>query len=311
MRAGRQKNELELRLTRVLGRLVEHLELLAGAARDTWKIRNDLRERPKGASTHGILDDMENFLVEADRELHSLRDTELRILAYSHSQCESLIDQSGHMVTALAHIRAAHDDNHGALPALQEVTHDMNRLQDRLKLLERKLNELQSGTRNRVDLVFKDELTGAYAAEGFAARLAELHARWHRAGSPLALVAMHIDVKDEARVSPLARDDLMRRCAREIEDRVRVSDVLARTGPSEFVLLLPDTSVDGANAFTSRMLIALEAVAFEKVDPPLSAVVWAGVTTAQEGDEVDTLLERGRQALADALGRPTGGQVVR
>jgi len=310
MRAVRQKNELESRLTRVLGRLVEHLELLAGAARDTWKLRSDLKERPKGATAHGILDDLENFLVEADRELHSLRDTELRILAYSHSQCESLIDQSGHMVKTLAHLGTSQSDAEAMFPTLQEVAHDMNRLQDRLKLLERKLNELQSGTRNRVDLVFKDELTGAYAAEGFAARLAELHARWHRAGSPLALVAMHIGVKDELRVSPLARDDLMRRCAREIEARVRISDVLAKMGPAEFVLLLPDTSVDGANAFTSRMLIALEAVAFEQLDPLLNAVVWAGVTTAQEGDGPDTLLERGRQALAQARDNPTGAQVV-
>ena len=326
-------NQLDARLYRLIDRLLRHLDLLAGEQRDTWWFRDQLAARAGTAQAETVLDRLEEFLIDADAHLADSRDSELRALAYTQIQCEELIDQSGWLLREVAAVRdllveqvcaeapeLEDEENEGTTASdpnelspdarLDTVARDLHRVEDRLRLIERKVNELRSGVRNRIDIGFKDAVTGVYKEEGFAVRAAELFARWQRARSPLAVVVVQLSGRDRSDFSPLSLDELMRACARELESRIRVSDLLARTSETEFVLLLPDTNIDGASSFTSRTVVALEMDGFEQYGIKLSIAVAAGLTVAKEGDTVEAFVERSRSACASAIAQRHSMQVV-
>ena len=293
----------------MLDRLLRHLDILAGEARDTWWLRSQLNEIHDANHAKSMLDQLEQFLVEADRELAKGRDAELRALAYTRNQCEELIDQavfaSSRLTDIIAQLTSDTDQSTFLFDATAErlrlFQRDLDRAEDRLRVLERKLNELHSGLRSRVDLVFKDVITGVYKAEGLALRCSELHARWQRARSPLAVIVLAINATQPTKLSPLSQDELMRQSALLIESRIRISDVLARTGDHEFVLLLPDTDAGGAQAFCSRMVIALETAGFTQYGETFALAVAAGLTAVKEGDDSQSFIARARGACEEAI----------
>jgi diguanylate cyclase (GGDEF)-like protein len=295
----------------MLDRLLRHLDILAGEARDTWWLRSQLNEIHDANHAQSILDQLEQFLVAADRELAKGRDAELRALAYTRNQCEELIEHavfaSSRLTDIIAQLASDTDQSTSMLDATAErlrlFQRDLDRAEDRLRVLERKLNELHSGLRSRVDLVFKDVITGVYKAEGLAVRCSELHARWQRARSPLAVIVLAINATGPTRLSPLSQDELMRQSALAIESRIRISDVLARTGDHEFVLLLPDTDAGGAQAFCSRMVVALETAGFTQYGENLVLAVAAGLTAVKEGDDSQSFITRARGACEEAIQR--------
>jgi len=263
-------------------RLLGHIEVITGEARDTRVFREQLREAPSIHHAEAILDQLEEMLLAVDKEVAQARERDSRVLSFVQHQCEDIGDGVQHTVNLVSKAESAVGDiatglergerSPGLLAArlaqetegLSRGRRELDRAADRVKIVERKVNELHSGIRNRADLALKDPLTGAYSAEGFAVRGAELFARWQRAGSPLAAVSFSLRGKEPGSLTPLLRAELMRRCAIELDDRVRISDLVGYPQPEEFLLLLPDTNAEGAAAFTARAVIALESTGFNQ-----------------------------------------------
>lgn len=93
-----------------------------------------------------------------------------------------------------------------------------------------------------------DALTGLWNRRRFEQSLFEIHEESVRYGQPYSLIMIDIDhfklVND--RYGHDAGDIALRLVAEEMVRRVRQVDRLARWGGEEFVLLLPQTSLDGA-----------------------------------------------------------------
>jgi diguanylate cyclase (GGDEF)-like protein len=95
----------------------------------------------------------------------------------------------------------------------------------------------------------------------------------------------------------LQGDQVLQRVARLIDDNIRDTDVVARFGGEEFVVVMPHTPLDGACVFSERLR--------GKIEVELNLTVSGGVALALESDSVATLVSRADTALyaAKAAGR--------
>ena len=166
------------------------------------------------------------------------------------------------------------------------------------KRLEEKLREL----------AMQDELTGLYNRRHFLELAESEIGRIRRTGAPLS-VAM-LDIDHFKRVNDFfghaAGDNVLKELSRAMRETLRGSDVPARYGGEEFVVLLIDTTLEGAVAVTERLR---ERVGRNEVELGQGRVarvtVSAGVAELAQGERLEALLERADIALyrAKAEGR--------
>jgi len=105
-------------------------------------------------------------------------------------------------------------------------------------------------------LAVTDSLTHAYNRHKFNEELWRETNRFRRSGAPLSVVIMDLDdfksIND--RFGHLQGDRVLVQVARAIRKEIRVTDVFARWGGEEFVLLLPATATPQAGELTMRLL---------------------------------------------------------
>jgi diguanylate cyclase (GGDEF)-like protein len=133
-----------------------------------------------------------------------------------------------------------------------------------------------------------DALTGLLNRSGFLAAALRERAIANRTGAPLALAVIDLDdfkqIND--REGHAAGDQLLETLARRWRERIRPSDVLARHGGDEFVLLLPATTAAGAQAALERLR--------DGADP----VSWSvGISEWLPGEALDAPLARADRHL--------------
>jgi len=148
-----------------------------------------------------------------------------------------------------------------------------------------------------------DALTGLLNRRGFETQMAFAVALARRSSRPLSLIT--VDVDHFKRVNDTygheAGDEVLRTLARTLESRLRGSDVVARLGGEEFVALLPDTDLNGAQSIAQALVTAMA----EQQDPVVGTItVSAGVATMRGAeDNGAAMLRRGDAALYEAKGQ--------
>lgn len=148
-----------------------------------------------------------------------------------------------------------------------------------------------------------DALTGLLNRRGFETQMAFAVALARRSSRPLSLIT--VDVDHFKRVNDTygheTGDEVLRRLARTLESRLRGSDVVARLGGEEFVALLPDTDLTGAQSIAQALVTAMA----EQQDPVVGTItVSAGVATMRGAeDNGAAMLRRGDAALYEAKGQ--------
>lgn len=188
--------------------------------------------------------------------------------------------------------------------ALGRMTH---RLLAAREAMEEKVRmrtlELEAANR-ALDLQARtDALTGLLNRRGFETQMAFALALARRSSRPLSLIT--VDVDHFKRVNDTygheAGDEVLRRLARTLESRLRSSDVVARLGGEEFVVLLPDTDLKGAQAIAQSLVHAMA----EQQDPVVGNItVSAGVASMRSAeDNGAAILRRGDAALYEAKGQ--------
>lgn len=145
-----------------------------------------------------------------------------------------------------------------------------------------------------------DPLTGLLNRRGFETRMEFALALARRSGRPLSLIT--IDVDHFKRVNDSfgheVGDEVLRRLAWTLQMRLRASDVVARMGGEEFVALLPDTDLEGAQAIAQTIVETMRA----SPDPLAGQItVSAGVSSMSAAqDSAPELLRRSDAALYTA-----------
>ncbi len=152
-----------------------------------------------------------------------------------------------------------------------------------------------------------DVLTGlANRRQGFAVAEAEL-SRHFRTGRPVALVVLDIDrfksIND--RFGHPVGDAVLKGVATALRECCRATDTAARYGGDEFMLILPETDLGGAEEVAARIRRHLETMVFKRA-PGLVCTVSLGASEAdREVANIDAWIQRADAALyrAKAAGR--------
>lgn len=196
---------------------------------------------------------------------------------------------------------------------LQSLSTSLNRMTRRLQTANQEMEatvrertaELQEANFKLSQLAQKDPLTGLLNRRGMDAVFKSALALAHRSGRPLA-VAM-VDIDHFKRINDVhgheVGDTVLVALARLIKKRVRQADVVARFGGEEFVVLLPDTDLNGAEQLANLLV---QAVAAHDNPPYGSVTISVGVAEATgEATDLTELLHRADAAMyrAKHLGR--------
>lgn len=175
--------------------------------------------------------------------------------------------------------------------------------------LERVNRELAAANERLAALSATDELTGLANRRALSSRLAEEFARAERYEIPLSVVVADLDGFKEIndRYGHGVGDRVLAQLSRRMRGLARATDLVARTGGDEFVILLPHTGLADARAFAERLLSRFDVVPLrlpggDVVDVRLSC----GIATLPDSGPVESpeaLLDAADRALYEAKRR--------
>jgi diguanylate cyclase (GGDEF)-like protein/PAS domain S-box-containing protein len=200
-------------------------------------------------------------------------------------------------------------DEHGKLTAAIETLKDITarkqveeELHQAKNLLESAHRELQQSLTREQLLARTDDLTGLYNRRYFfklAAREFSASVRYQRAFS-----IIMFDVDGFKRINDsfghLTGDKALALVAQVTAAQMRASDMLARYGGDEFVILLPQTSAQQALAIAERIHASMAAARLETDKGGLSLTLSLGIAElnpASQNEMVESVIRRADEAM--------------
>jgi diguanylate cyclase len=175
------------------------------------------------------------------------------------------------------------------------------------KKLYRSGLKLKDAYRRIEELAELDELTGSYNRRCIMRMLDEEIARSRRIEAPCSVALIDLDWFkriNDAYGHPTG-DEVLRTFAITTFANIRTIDRFGRYGGEEFLLVLPDTSTDGAAQILERLREIIADLDWSAFSPGMRVTISAGVATLRPGETPDTFLARADSALysAKAKGR--------
>jgi diguanylate cyclase (GGDEF)-like protein len=156
-----------------------------------------------------------------------------------------------------------------------------------------------------------DSLTGLLNHRAFYQTAGIEVDRARRYGHPLSMIYIDLDGFKQLndRQGHMAGDRALLAVARAIQGNVRTSDIVARLGGDEFGVVLPEASVDAAQAVAAKLQrVVTDGTA--QVDPGLTVGMCQGVVTYLKAPETVDELVGSADRLMYAAKRSGGGGLV-
>jgi diguanylate cyclase len=215
--------------------------------------------------------------------------------AQTIEQADSLQGLAGVVQEMVAETRAVHAVVDGARER-------MSREHARATELEQRVRELESELRRLSDEVSTDALTQVANRRGLVQAFEAESSRAQREGAALAVGLIDIDnfKKLNDSLGHAAGDEALKALAASVKQSLRPMDHVARFGGEEFVVLLPATTRDDAQALLARLQRQLSASLFMHEGREVFVTFSAGVTALRADEALDAALERADRALYEA-----------
>lgn len=151
------------------------------------------------------------------------------------------------------------------------------------------------------DQSIRDRLTGCFNHEQCLQTLDVELRRARRSGRPLSIVMFDIDhfktINDE--LGHLRGDEILRAVGAQLNRKLRATDVSNRYGGDEFLIILPDTDLPGAERVAEMLRHEISTLLIPAAaDQILALTASIGVATAEPGElDVSMLVKRADAAL--------------
>jgi diguanylate cyclase (GGDEF)-like protein len=206
-------------------------------------------------------------------------------------------------------LERSHEQLLDELRQLNEKLRDMNaeledRVAERTKSLEEAYHELEHKNKMLEKLALTDPLTNL-ANRRAMDRLAERELRRReRFGGPLAIGMIDVDHFKQINDRYLlpGGDKVLIDLARCLNGSVRTVDFLGRIGGEEFMVIAPDTDMQGAGVLGERIRTTVEKAQFAYKENTISVNVSIGFAVVEAGVETDyeTVKHLAAAALSEA-----------
>jgi diguanylate cyclase (GGDEF)-like protein/PAS domain S-box-containing protein len=230
------------------------------------------------------------------------------------------IEDSGRIVERTpegkaARMIGAHLNIHAAKTAQEELKRqnellrvDNATLENLVRQRTAELEQLNATLQRQLEetslIASRDRLTSVYNRHMFEEMLQKEISRARRYGRPMSLIMVDLDYFKEIndRYGHQTGDDVLAAVAKMLQDYTRSSDIVARWGGEEFIIILPDTQREEAVAIAETLRRTIAQKHFTR---GISLTCSLGVTGYRPDDTVDTLFTRIDKALyrAKALER--------
>ena len=153
-----------------------------------------------------------------------------------------------------------------------------------------------------------DGVTGLLSARAFRGRLAEEITRARRYQRPLSLAIVTIDAFAAIETVPgfKTSDEVLAAIGMRLSQLTRAHDLVGRTGPAEFAILLPETDATDARDGLGRLIVEIEAVAEGTVSGVGTSI---GIAGFERGLSAEGMIANARKAC-DQAQRQGGGQTA-
>ncbi len=188
--------------------------------------------------------------------------------------------------------RMMHGDILLSHEALVEQRNQAAAAEEKIHLLEQELSQLSEKVRI-------DQLTGTLNRRGLDEAFVQEIARAKRGKSALSVALLDID--NFKRLNDTrghgAGDIALQHLAAVIKDTVRPTDVVARLGGEEFVVLLPDTAINKAADVISRLQRELTKKFFMHNNDRLLITFSAGIALFKPDEGQESVLQRADQSM--------------
>jgi len=179
----------------------------------------------------------------------------------------------------------------------------MVRLAEAMAYAENALQELQRTNQELGHLAATDPLTGADNRRRFMERVEGEIGRTKRGDAPFSVLALDLDnfksIND--RFGHQVGDDILKSFVEKCLDSIRPYDGVARVGGEEFMILLPQTSLEGAHEIAERLRSSVANSSFHGLQRPTVVTVSIGVSqSGRDGDTIEAILRTADQRLYHA-----------
>ncbi|MCM8599957.1 MAG: diguanylate cyclase [Candidatus Accumulibacter sp.] len=181
----------------------------------------------------------------------------------------------------------------------QRSRDDLRATQQRVREADRKVSELQAELDRASALVRHDQLTGALNRRGLEEAFDKEVARAQRHHSTLCVAMLDIDnfkrLNDS--LGHDAGDAALIHLATVIRETMRPQDTVARFGGEEFIIILPDTSLEDARKAIVRLQRELTRRIFLHDNNRQLITFSAGVSELRPGDTQASISKRADEAM--------------
>jgi len=180
-----------------------------------------------------------------------------------------------------------------------ELKRSQEALENNISELEKTNDELENAKGDLLVAATTDPLTNLYNRRKFIELFEVESARFNRNGSAFTLILSDIDnfklFNDT--YGHACGDFVLVSIAKNIQEILRTQDSLARWGGEEFIILLPDTSIEDGFNVAEKIRAAIASTVFKYIDKELTVTMTFGLSEIAPAMDLDTLINEADKAL--------------
>jgi diguanylate cyclase (GGDEF)-like protein len=176
--------------------------------------------------------------------------------------------------------------------SLKARTDELEKAYDMIKNKNKELNEL----------LITDGLTKLYTRGYLMKKMKEEKTRYKRYKASFSLIMCDIDhfKKVNDTYGHDAGDLILKKISKLMQNSSREQDTIARWGGEEFMILLPETTIEEAHAVAQRILETLREKVYTYEEEEISLTMSFGLTMYEDKESIDELIKRVDEKLYEA-----------